>query len=504
MPDSGEKQITAVVFSSDLILLGLLVNTLKDLGVIPTCTNNPAGYLKALINTRPDFTVCDIDGIGAGQSNEIQTVFQEYKDNAILIVSAGLNDSWQSFLTQVPCLQKPLLMAKFLILVNSIVQSKQSPPVPVSDETSNHGATLGLVAVSQQMINTCQEIECAGRTRLPVMIHGEPGTEAEDVARAIHRLSGAGIDSFIMIYCAELPNSQDGNLLLDQASSKDGDKQLTTLYLHGIDDMPLSMQGKLMRFLHAQRGGQGKNENQYSWLRFVASSAKPKDLVLKEHLIRSDVYHMLSVLTIELFPLRDRKQDIVPLLKARCKAMARGEFDTPEFTDSAIRVLVNYNWPCNVIEVENLASKLLMNGHKSLIEKEDLPTELIAYYNPSAITDPPERIDALHVFENNIEQAYVSNIIEALSNDKEYAAEVLGISVSTLYRKIENIGQGIPSLPKYYHFKMPDQPCSLKDFVYTNRLSYIQRVLEFCKNDKAKAAAELGISLANMYRLLLK
>jgi DNA-binding NtrC family response regulator len=179
MSDPGGKPITAVVFSSDLIFLGLIVNTLKNLGVIPTCTNNPAGYLKTLLQTRPDFTVCDIDGIGAGHNNEIQTVFQEYKDNAILITSAGLNESWQSFLAQVPCLQKPLLMAKFLILVNSIVQSKHSLPVSVSDKISSHGADLGLVAVSQQMINTCQEIENAGRTRLPVMIHGEPGTEAK-------------------------------------------------------------------------------------------------------------------------------------------------------------------------------------------------------------------------------------------------------------------------------------------------------------------------------------
>lgn len=510
MHSDDTHQVTAAVFSRDLNLLGVLGQVVRDHGVGTTCINNTTEYNRLIQRERPDIAVVDLDRTEPVFLQNLWLVLAETHCAVILLASFGPVDSADRPLQCQFSLKKPIRLSEFRSAVMKSVQRKVNKLSQGCQENSDIGSRLGIVAVSPQMVILCDVIQKAGDSRSPVLIHGETGTEVDEIARAIHRVSAPNMDSFTTVYCASLPDPQvEGQLFATDSKREVGDSEWPrTIYLHGIEEMPQPLQGKLLRCLGAGRSSGGAAAS-YPAPRLIASIAKPKELVLAERLVRADVYHLLDFFSICLCPLRDRRQDILPLLKTRYAALIGSGKLMPHYSDEVVRILTSYPWPGNVLELENLAARLSLKVDRTSVELQDLPKAIVSFCdaqnpvgNGDAISPAASDIVPLDVFELAGEQAYIMHVLAMYRDDKERTAAALGISVATLYRKLQDLERSTSLPPNFARVEMPEKPCSLKEFVQRQRGLYLLTVLDTLRNDKCAAAERLGISVATLYRLL--
>ncbi|HEX9872239.1 MAG TPA: sigma-54 dependent transcriptional regulator [Candidatus Tectomicrobia bacterium] len=310
-----------------------------------------------------------------------------------------------------------------------------------------------LMGQSRQMQEVFQRIRAAADVDSPVLIIGETGTGKELVARAIHGLSPRAKQPFVPVNCTALPKDLlESELFGHRKGAYTGahmdSKGLFraaeggTILLDEIGDMPVEGQAKLLRALQEKTIRPiGETFESPVDVRVFAATNQPIPLLLESGRLRPDLYYRLSVITIELPPLRDRTDDL-PLLAQhfiqRCNA--RYQRDIEGIEREALDCLMAYHWPGNVRELENVIEGLFALRHlRKVITKDDLPASL-------------RQAPRVHPLETGAEvpslaEAEKEAIIRALEvtgGNKSKAAELLGISRDRLYRKLELYGIQTP------------------------------------------------------------
>ncbi len=310
----------------------------------------------------------------------------------------------------------------------------------------------GIVGNSQSMQRVYQQISELAPADLAVLIQGETGTGKEVVAHAIHNASPRKAKPFIAVNCAGLvTDSLLGSQLFGHKKGSftgaiedhkgflevaDGG----TLFLDEIGDMPISVQTQLLRFLQEKEIMRiGENITRKLNVRIIAASQHDLDDEVKKGKFRLDLLYRIRVATIYLPPLRERREDI-PLLTAwfiKKHAKEQGK-EIQHVSNDAMQILVTHYWNGNVRELEGVISISVLRCQGAIINTADLPLkEMTAQskdyeFNPENKLSPAQRI---------------VRVIEETHGNKTKAAKLLGMSRSTLYRKIKAFNIPIESQP---------------------------------------------------------
>ncbi|MDN5332361.1 MAG: hypothetical protein PWP45_1586 [Tepidanaerobacteraceae bacterium] len=282
-----------------------------------------------------------------------------------------------------------------------------------------------------------------------VLIIGESGTGKEVIAKFIHDKGLRKNKPFIAVNCGAIPeNLLESELFGYEAgaftgASSKGKPGLFeqadggTIFLDEIGDMPYPLQVKLLRVLQEKEIMRvGGTQRIRLDVRVIAATNRDIEMMVKEKKFREDLYYRLNVIKIDLPPLRERKEDL-PLYISYFlnKLSMRLGREKPKIASAAMKLLLNYDYPGNIRELENILEKSLIIDDDGLITVEDLPEYLFKGSTYKYFDLMKDRWPKLYEVEKNL----IEESIKAFKN-KTKVAEVLGIPRSTLYRKIKEYG----------------------------------------------------------------
>jgi DNA-binding NtrC family response regulator len=306
----------------------------------------------------------------------------------------------------------------------------------------------GLVAQSATMRRVMDLARRVAKVESTVLLTGESGVGKERIARLIHAESARVGGPFVAINCGAVPEGLLESELFGHArgsftgASQDRPglfeaAQGGTLFLDEIGEVPPSMQVKLLRALQEREVRRvGENKSRPVEVRVLA--ATNRDLVSEVNAarFRQDLYYRLRVVEIRVPPLRERREDILPLARTFLQeAAGRARRKVTSLTPAAANQLVRYGWPGNVRELENAIERAVVLADGSRIDLADLPEELsLALPAPYA----PGDVRPL----DEVERDYILAVLRANAGNKAKAAEQLGIGTATLYRKLKQYEGG--------------------------------------------------------------
>jgi DNA-binding NtrC family response regulator len=302
-----------------------------------------------------------------------------------------------------------------------------------------------VVAKSIAMRRVLDVARRAAGTNTSVLITGETGSGKSVLARFIHEQSARRAEPFLQLNCAAVPSTLAESELFgvrrgaftDAREDREGMFVAAgrgTLFLDEIGELSMEVQAKLLHALETAtvRPLGGSSEVRTN-ARIIAATNRPPEVLLREGKFRPDLYYRINVVRIEVPPLRERRDDIVPLVDALL-AHASEKHERPLYGISAkaIKQLVRHSWPGNVRELANVVERAVAMAEHDSILPEDLDF-------PEVGSEAIPSLDA--ALENGlsleaVERAYVQRVVDAQGGNKAAAARVLGITRRTLYRKL--------------------------------------------------------------------
>ncbi|HAZ37971.1 MAG TPA: AAA family ATPase [Clostridiaceae bacterium] len=315
---------------------------------------------------------------------------------------------------------------------------------------SNEGIGLDkILCVSDKMMELKKEIVMISKSTSTVLITGESGTGKELIARAIHNESNRKNNPFVAINCGAIPESlleselfgyARGAFTGADARGKIGKFELAnkgTIFLDEIGDMPLYMQVKLLRVLQDKVIVRvGSNNPIKVDVRVISATNKNLESMIKEGTFREDLYYRLNVIPIEVPPLRERIDDIKILTEHFCMKYSRLFNKKFQYIDKEVwDIFLKYRWPGNVRELENTVEFMVnvMDDDNGILSANTIPNRIIHSLNDKENKEADLNLELLE--KRNIEKAL--ELYGKTTAGKKIAAEKLGISLATLYRKLE-------------------------------------------------------------------
>ncbi len=307
----------------------------------------------------------------------------------------------------------------------------------------------GIVGVSEKMQNVFKLMERSIPVASTVLIQGESGTGKELVARSIHFSGPRQKGAFIAVNCAAVPENlieselfgHEKGAFTGATNSKKGKFEIAdggTIFLDEIGDMSLDLQAKLLRVLQEMKIERvGGNAVIPVDVRVLAATNKRLEDSVSEGVFRDDLFFRLNVIVVDIPPLRERKEDIPPLVDYFQKKLGeKFEREYPGLDPAVIDQFMAYRWPGNIRELENTLERLLVLCEKPTIELVDLPENLIT---PRMAA---EEFEGLQLPEEGISMEEVEKklICEALARTNGHilkASKLLGMTYKTLQYRIK-------------------------------------------------------------------
>ncbi|NIO20730.1 MAG: response regulator [Candidatus Aenigmarchaeota archaeon] len=296
----------------------------------------------------------------------------------------------------------------------------------------------GIIAKSPKMLKIIELVKTVAPTSATVLIIGETGTGKEVVARAIHHQSQRRNKPFIATSCAALPESLleselfghekgafTGAIERKKGKFEAGDKG--TLFLDEIGEINANTQIHLLRALEEKKITRvGGNEEIDVDVRVITATNRDLRTLVKQGQFREDLYYRLKVVTINLPPLKERKEDILPLAEHFLKKYAE-ENDKGDriFSPEVIEFMLYYSWPGNVRELENMIEHGVILSKNNMITMAELPQDII---HPTPFEE--KTIEA-------VTRNHILNVLEETKGNISKAAEILGVRRMTLYNRLK-------------------------------------------------------------------
>jgi two-component system response regulator GlrR len=289
-----------------------------------------------------------------------------------------------------------------------------------------------IVAKSGKMQRVLEVVSRIAKTDSTVFIHGESGTGKELIAKAIHLASERKDKSFVAINCAALPETlleselfgHEKGAFTGAIRSKKGlftQAHEGTIFLDEIGDMPLSTQGKLLRVLQEQQFYPVGSEKPIEVnVRVIVATNKNLEDHVKQGLFREDLFYRIHVIPVFLPPLRERKEDIPPLVEYFLKRFSQQmKKEVKGLTPMAMQRLMLYDWPGNVRELENILEyAVAMTNHNVITEEFILQTK--------AALIPDETLKPLKEARDTFEKSYLIHLLQICRGNVSKAAKLAG------------------------------------------------------------------------------
>jgi transcriptional regulator of acetoin/glycerol metabolism len=305
-----------------------------------------------------------------------------------------------------------------------------------------------IVAVSSQSLKLVQYAKSIANSPSTVLITGASGTGKEIFAQALHNESERRNAAFVAVNCGAIPHNlieselfgyEEGAFTGARKGGRPGKFELAdqgTLFLDEIGEMPVDMQVKLLRVLQEDAITRvGGHKSTRVDVRIIAATNKNLEEEIKQHKFRLDLYYRLNVLPMKIPSLRERPDDIMPLLR-HFMALKADKLDKPipGLTQQLTDTILNYHWPGNIRELENYAEKLVnLNGDPSMLESPITETSPAHSAQSSTTSQPPSSIKPLE----EMEKEAIIHAMELLKGNVSQVARHLHIGRNTLYEKLK-------------------------------------------------------------------
>jgi len=352
------------------------------------------------------------------------------------------------------------------VLTNALEQSRLKSENAYLHQQLDERFGLGsMVGRSAAMRALFQLIETVAPTPATILISGETGTGKEMVARAIHQTSPRHRERFVAINVSAIPETLldaelfghvrgafTGAVAMRQGRLEQADKG--TLFLDEVGTMPMALQMKMLRVLQEREFERiGDNRTIKVDVRIVAATNADLLKMVKDGTFREDLYYRLNVIAVHLTPLRERPDDIPPLVQRFIEKLARRDQasggDKPSglpvaitVSQEAMRRLMAYAWPGNVRQLENAIERALaLLGGRRQIELADLPPDLQPIEADAVMPslDLPEKGIDLPALIGQIEKDLIDRALSRTAHNRGAAARLLGLKRTTLVEKLKRM-----------------------------------------------------------------
>jgi two-component system response regulator PilR (NtrC family) len=315
----------------------------------------------------------------------------------------------------------------------------------------------GILGKSRPMLALFHMLETVARANSTVLIHGETGTGKEVVARAIHHNSARRGSRFVALNCSAIPETLleaelfghvrgafTGAVGMRQGRFEQAHKG--TLFLDEVGTMSPALQMKLLRALQEREFERvGDNQTIKVDVRVIAATNSDVAAMVRDGSFREDLYYRLNVISIELPPLRERRDDIPLLVQHFLDKFASSELRDgarPQVSQGAMRRLMAYSWPGNVRQLENAVERAVaFSAGRHHIEAADLPPEIQVTPEPTVpplVEFPDDGLD-LADYLASIERDLIHRSLERTGGNRNKAAELLRIKRTTLVEKLKRM-----------------------------------------------------------------
>jgi len=318
----------------------------------------------------------------------------------------------------------------------------------------NVGAKNSLLGESEEIEKVRRMIHQVSATRGTVLITGESGTGKEVAARLIHSSSSDSSRKFVAVNCAAIPENLIESELFGHKKGaftgavhdKDGLFKVAnggTIFLDEIGDLPKSMQAKLLRVLQEREiTPVGDTKSMKIDLRLIAATNRDLEADVAKGLFRQDLFYRINVVHLKMPALREHSED-VPVLAQHFIDKYVKEFSKKprRLGSAAARTLMEYQWPGNIRELENVIERAIILGKSdSQLEPEDLPENFIAGHVRAGGADIHANSPLnLHAAVEGFTKRHIERVLAAVDHDKKQAAKILGLGLSSLYRKLDDL-----------------------------------------------------------------
>src|SRR5437868_4262267 len=435
--------------------LGLVLQKeLSRLGHDVTLVHDGTGALQVAREIDFDVAILDIMMPGASGIEVLREIRKQDQPPEVLIMTdhATVETALQAMkLGAYDYLTKPCHIQELEAVVTKAYEKRQlrRENLILQTRLDYKDKTPDIVVSSKPMSDVMSLVRKVASSNAVVLVTGESGTGKELVAHAVHHFSQRFAGPFIDISCAAIQETLlESELFGYEAGAFTGARKRKmgllelatggTLFLDEIGEMSLTLQSKLLRVLETQTfyrvGGTKKVEVD---VRFIAATNRDLDIYVGEGKFRSDLLFRINNFTIKLPPLRDRAEDI-PSLTEHFLARVSGASGIC-FAPEATEVMMQYGWPGNVRELRNVIERAVILASKPEIGIEDLPIEICSSSriekkaSTNGHADPAISLD-------EIKKQQILKVLEQTGWHQGRAAEILGISPSTLYRQLRSYG----------------------------------------------------------------
>jgi DNA-binding NtrC family response regulator len=443
--------VCVVVIDDEESILSLIEEALKPLDARVFTSPEPNVGLELIQNNRPRLVFLDLNLRQQAGLTMIEKILEIDPAIEVILISGDYSTSSAVEAIQrgaADYLTKPLSMTGLRERVQNSINEvrKNRETFQLDGELLSSFNFQGIVGRSPRMLDLFNKMRRVAPHFRTVLVGGPSGTGKELVARALHELSPAAQGPFVVCNCAGLPETlaeselfgyvkgaftgaaQDRLGFFEHANGG-------TLFLDEIGEMPLGMQAKLLRVLQTyeiQRVGSPAIRKLD--VRVVAASNRDLRTEVRENRFREDLYYRLSSVHLELPSLSERKEDL-PLLQRHFveKFAAQYRKKVSGLSRRAQNLFSRYRWPGNIRELENVIGNACMMADGPMIDTFHLPEWLQ--------NQDLDKIEPTFLSLKEVQQKHVERVLEMVGGNKLRAAEILGISRSTLYSMIADAGE---------------------------------------------------------------
>jgi two-component system nitrogen regulation response regulator NtrX len=425
----------------------------EDEGYRVTAVGSGAEAIGVVGDEAPDVVFLDIWMPGLDGLETLAQLKRVRPEIAIVMISGHATIETAVKATRLGAydfIEKPLSLDKTLVTVTRALEHArlESENQSLREKLDERSQIIGDSGVMRLLR---EQIAMAAPTNGRVLVHGENGSGKELVARAVHALSARRERAFVEVNCAAIPEElieselfgHEKGAFTGAHSRRRGRFELAdsgTIFLDEIGDMSLKTQAKVLRALEEQsfeRVG-GKDTVKVD-VRVIAASNRDLQGLIRDGRFREDLFYRLSVIPIEVPPLRARTEDIPPLVDhfVRLFSIENGK-RIKSLSGEALAYFMAYDWPGNVRELRNMVERLVIMAPRDVIEAGDLPMPLRPKERWTEASEARER--TLREARDGFERAYILTELRANDWNMTRTAERLGIERSHLYRKIKAYG----------------------------------------------------------------
>ncbi len=426
---------------------------------VDTAANAGSG-LKMLRAKLPALVLLDLQLPDAEGLETLDQIKTEFPSIQVIILTAhdSLNNAIESIKRGAfHFISKPYAAEELLSLVDKALekQSLLRETAQLRQKTQQlerrleiAETRLGPVFKSKVMQEIQDLISAMAPSDANVLITGESGVGKEVIANTIHQRSRRADKAMVKLNCAAFPQAMiEGELFgyvkgaftgaVNDFKGMIAEADGSTLFLDEISDMPADLQTRFLRVLQEREFRPlGSTRTVKANFRVIAATNRPIPQALSENRLRSDLYYRLNTFQIEVPPLRERRQDIPPLVTSFVKQFAQqlGK-DEPEIAPDAFGKLLEYSWPGNVRELQNCMEYAVVLARQNIIGVKELPAEVQL---PPALQQSERPLTRQGV--PSLDEVERRTILQALAQchgNKKKAAELLGIQRPTLYNKLK-------------------------------------------------------------------